>query len=116
MKLLIVSSKASLTDFWGQLGEKLGFKEVKVTTHENALADFLSEEPTSILFMEDMGKLGERFAKLKESHQIFQDLKASSFPGQRFVRCGALSEESPDYIQLPSLGDVEKLKKLLIEG
>lgn len=118
MKLLVVSTGDTLIGFLKELGEKLGFKEVKITTHENALADFLSYEPTSILFIEDMGKFGERFAKLKESRQIFQDLKASSLPGQRFVRCGGISleEETPDYIAFPSLLDVKRLRELLVKG
>lgn len=104
MKLLIVTSNPRNGEAFATLATQNGFDEGVVASHDEALAQFLTEEPTHVLIC-------EYEADFTAGKQTWKDLTASALPTQRLVRCGFMACTEPDFLRLPF--GPEELRKAL---
>lgn len=78
----------------------------EITTHDEALAVFLSGDYTHVLISD----YSEKVDKEQGGFASYRDILASA-TGQKIIRCGFEKLDYPDYIQYPFLVP-ELLKKL----
>lgn len=100
-KLLIVAGERMHTIWLRALTEF--FTEIKAVSHQDALGEFLTWEPTHV-FVDDYYEhefLGER--TLPDGWQTWQDLQAATTGIERMIRCSLEKHEYPDFIRLPFL-------------
>jgi len=101
MKVLIVSRNQDWTDKFAEaLREEQPGTEVYASSHENALARFLAEEPNVVLVSEYYEEDG-----IDEDNwpgrQTFADIKRSATEEQVILRCGFIPLSHDDFLQLP---------------
>lgn len=110
MKLLVITSNPRNGEAFATLATQIGFDEGVVASHDEALAQFLTEEPTHVLICEYEAD-GEHTRSFTAGKQTWKDLTASALPTQRLVRCGFMACTEPDFLRLPF--GPEELQKAL---
>ena len=99
MKILIVSSSPILL---GSLKAILDYPEVEalVSSHEEALEKFLTEEPTHVLICEYQEYLSSPGNMGLKGQQTYQDIKNSA-ANEVIIRLGYSNYGYEDYHQIP---------------
>jgi DNA-binding NarL/FixJ family response regulator len=101
MKVLIVSRNQVWTDEFAEaLREEKPGTEVYASSHENALARFLAEEPDIVLISEYYEK-NDISEENWPGRQTFADIKRSATEEQVILRCGFIPLSHDDFLQLP---------------
>jgi hypothetical protein len=102
MKFMIITYNVS----WGtsicELARKLGIAETLISSHEQAMANFLEFSPTHVLVDYYEYKEGvRRSAKYELPIKVWEDIKNSASPEQILRRCGFIELKEADFILLP---------------
>lgn len=111
MKLLIVTDGGAIGALMVQVGQSFGFAEAKVASHMDALAEFLSWEPTHIIVF-DYTERDTQDTRFARGRATWRDLTASASGNERMVRCGFDAYDYPDYVRLPF--KLEELRRVLL--
>lgn len=97
-KVLIVSENETVGRSIAHVAPIFGFPEAKVCDHREAMAEFLSWEPTHVVVLDYSEKATTR--TLEPGFETWRDLKASA-TNERMIRCGWWEYDHPDYVRLP---------------
>jgi DNA-binding response OmpR family regulator len=110
-KILIVTRNNDWADkFSEKLRQADHDVDVYASSHDNALARFLAEEPDVVLvneYYEEEDINQESW----QGRQMFDDVKMSAVEEQTILRCGFFPLQYNDYLQLP-FGPDEILDRL----
>jgi len=109
-KALVVTNDRNVGAALWRLLKVLGF-EVVTSNHEEALATFLTEDPSHVLILE-YSEIGEKLEEHNIGRRTYDDIKKSASPGTRIIRCGLENYHYDDYLRLPF--EIGELKRLLL--
>jgi DNA-binding response OmpR family regulator len=99
MKVLIVTANAA----WGEgMARGLEGCEVRVSTQDDALAEFLDFEPDLTLVSEcEEAEQMPVESRWKRAVENFLDIRSSARSEQTVLRCGFMPLKYDDYLRLP---------------
>lgn len=111
MKKLLIATSDNVFASVVKEGLMEAFDEIIIVSHQEALVEFLTEEPSHVLvleYYEDMGPLSD----FGEGVKTWKELKAASIEGdQLLLRSGFIDYKYDDFQRLPFPYQISEILK-----